>query len=270
MNPIFGTPDSLPYEAVVPAQWQLVFTLLFGLVAFAAFVYAVYLYAREMDITPILIMMGAAIATYEEPIVDLLAKCWWPTIGQWTAIEAFGRPIPWLCVFAYMAYYGGGVILLSRLFRSGISSKQFMRVFYIAILANIVMEPIPLNLGLWVYYGSQPFTVFGYPLFWPVNNALAAMMTATLVYKLGPYLTELSKLLIIPLILTGNMISNAAVMWPLWTALNMPYGYAVTYPAAILTFLLCGVTAVALSRIVARSELPEKQASPEPKAAINL
>jgi len=267
MNPLFGTPDTFPLDAVVPAPWQLVFTIAFGIPAFAFCIYAIYLLIKEKDLVPLLIMIGAAIATYEEPIVDVLAKCWWPAVGQWTAIEAFDRPIPWLCVFAYMAYYGGMVILLARAFEKGVSRKQFFTVFYIAIIANVAMEPIPLNLGLWMYYGDQPFAIFGYPLYWPVNNALAAMVTATLIYKLRPHLRGFSLLLLLPLVLTGNLISNAAVMWPVWTALNWPYGYAATIPAALLTFALCAAAARVLAAIVATNRVSESISPRSPHPA---
>lgn len=250
MNPLFGNPDALPLDAVTPEPWQLVFTIIFGIPAFAFCLYAIYLFIKEKDIAPILIMVAGAIATFEEPIVDVLAKCWWPAIGQWVALEVYDRPIPWLCVFAYMAYYGGMVILLVRAFERGITRKQFFSIFYIAIIANVAMEPIPLNLGLWMYYGDQPFAIFGYPLYWPVNNALAAMLTATLIFKIRPYLQGVSLLLLLPMVLSGNLISNAAVMWPIWTALNWPYGYAATIPAAIITFILCIAVAKILATIV--------------------
>lgn len=255
MNPMFGNPDTLPLDAVTPEPWQLVFTIIFGIPALAACIYALYLTIKEKDLAPVLIIIGSAIACYEEPIVDVLAKCWWPEIGQWVVIEAFDRPIPWLCLFSYVAYYGGMLILLIRAFERGVTRQQFFKIYIFAIIANVALEPIPLNLGLWMYYGDQPFSIFGYPLYWPVNNALAAMVTATLVYKVRPHLQGISQLLLIPMILTGNMISNAAVMWPIWTTLNQPYGYVATIPAAILTFILC-IAAIRILATIVTSQPP--------------
>ena len=86
--------------------------------------------------------------------------CWWPVHNQrWTTVNYFGHYVPAMCFFAYMLYYGGMVFISVRQMERSVSRVQIWRWFILMVLLESTFEPIPINLGLWAYYGEQPFLV---------------------------------------------------------------------------------------------------------------
>lgn len=250
MNPYANYPTA-PYDAVMPAEAQLWATLVFGAVAAGFWLYALYLSAKTKDITPVLIMFGGTLCVFAEPIVDVLGSCWFPVQGQWTWIETFGRKIPVMVGFAYIVYYGGITLLTVRQFEQGRTVKQIWHWYLLSILIETAFEPIPIQLGLWMYYGNQPFEVFGFPLWWPPVNAAGAFAAAFLVYKVKPMFKGLSMLVIIPLVPSGDLLGNAATAWPVWNAIHTTQGYGVTTAAGLLTLVLCAVFVQLIAKNVA-------------------
>ncbi|MBT8343039.1 MAG: hypothetical protein KJP07_23775 [Desulfatitalea sp.] len=239
-NPIANYPEP-PYDVVMPANWQLVFTILLGAVALLFWGYAIYLYKKERDPMPILAMIGGTICPFVEPLVDNLGLVWFPIHDNWVWHSSFGREIPIMVAFAYMWYFGAFTYLTANQFKKGISARQVWKWFFVMVFIEFCLEPIPINLGLWMYYGKQPFLFFGFPLWWPVINATGMFCAALLVHKMRPHLKGWSVLLIALLVPSGDMMGNAAAGWPLWAALNSNHGYAVTYAAGCLTLFLCVV-----------------------------
>lgn len=240
MNPYANYPTP-PFDAVMPYDAQLWATLIFGVLAAGFWLYALYLLMKTRDITPVLIMCGGTLCVFAEPIVDVLGSCWFPVQGQWTWIETFGRRIPVMVGFAYMLYYGGITLLTVRQFEQGRTVRQIWHWYLLSVLIESTFEPVPIHLGLWMYYGNQPFEVFDFPLWWPPVNAVGAFAAAFLIYKVKPMLKGASMLLIIPLVPSGDLLGNAATAWPVWNALHTTQGYGVTTAAGVLTLVLCAV-----------------------------
>tara|TARA_B110000503_G_scaffold137317_1_gene221320 strand:+ start:2130 stop:2945 length:816 start_codon:yes stop_codon:yes gene_type:complete len=262
MNPYVNYPTP-PYDALMPHDAQLWVTIIFGVSATVFWLYALYLWAKEKDITPILIMCGGALCVFAEPIVDVMGSCWFPVVGQWTWIETFGRKVPVMIGFAYMVYYGGITLITVRQFEQGRSVGQVWCWYLIAVAIEAALEPIPIQLGLWVYYGNQPFQVFDFPLWWPPVNAVGAFAAALLIYKLKPMLKGFSLLLLVPLVPSGDLLGNAATAWPIWNAIHTSQGYLVTSIAGVLTLVLCAVAVQVIARLVAKdSQLASTTSSP--------
>ena len=105
-------------------------------------------------------------------------------------------------------------------------------------VANLILEYPALYMGVYTYYGYQPFTVGGFPLWFPAINATALMFGATFVNPMGPHLKGWKSLAIIPMIASSYAIGNALTGWPMWIALSTDLGHHVTYFAALTTLSL--------------------------------
>jgi hypothetical protein len=86
-------------------------------------------------------------------------------------------------------------------------------------------------------------------------NTVGAFTAAMLIHKLGAYLRGPAQLLVIPLVASGDILGNAAVAWPLWSALNTNYGYGATYPAGILTLILSAFAIHVFAREIDRQRV---------------
>lgn len=229
-----------PTAMVMPQDWQLWLTIVFGVFAAISWAYALRLSARTRDIVPVLILLGGGVCVLAEAPVDILGLCYWVEKGQWTLYETFGRRIPFITLFAYTTFYGGVVAMTVQQFRAGMGYGQVWKWSSIWMVMEFLWEPVPIHFGVWAYYGEQPFRLFDFPLWWPPVNTVGAYAAAFLIYKVLPYLKGPGLLLIVPLVASGDLMGNAAVAWPMWSALNSSYGFAATVPAGLLTLLLCG------------------------------
>ena len=233
----YATP---PTQLVMPADWQLYLAVIFGIFAALSWLYAVQQSMNTRDVVPLLVVAGGGLAILAEAPIDLLGMCYWAENGQWTFYETFGRRIPLITFFSYTTFYGGVVLFLLQRFRSGASYGWIWKWFFIWSFIEFTWEPVPIHFGVWKYYGAQPFQLFDFPLWWPPVNTVGAYAAAFLIYKLLPHLSGVGRLLIVPAVLSGDFMGNAAVAWPMWTALNSTAGFAATIPAGVLTLVLCG------------------------------
>ncbi|MDD5176689.1 MAG: hypothetical protein PHQ05_09735 [Sterolibacterium sp.] len=242
-TPIFvsGSYPLPPTGMVMPADVQLYRTMALAFLVTICWACALRITAKTRDVVPVLVMLGGSLTVLAEAPIDVLGLCHWADINQWPLYETFGQKIPVITLFAYTAFFGGVVLFILQQFRTGTTYWSIWKWFWIWATIEAVMEPIPINLGVWRYYGAQPFVVFDFPLWWPPVNTVGAYTAAFLVYKILPLLNGAGKLLIVPIaVLSGDFMGNAAVAWPIWSALNSTAGYVATIPAGILTLVLCG------------------------------
>lgn len=230
----------VPTDMVMPADWQLYLVVAFSVFALISWGYAIWLSVRTREIVPILILLGGGLAVLVEAPVDILGMCYWAENGQWTLYETFGRKIPLITLFAYTTFYGGVVTLTVQQFRGGMSYRRVWKWSLIWMVMEFLWEPVPIYYGVWTYYGAQPFRLFDFPLWWPPVNTVGAYAAAFLIYRMLPHLKGVGLLLVVPAVASGDLMGNAAVAWPMWSALNSKVGYAATVPAGIFTVLLCG------------------------------
>lgn len=228
-----------PVDLVMPPDWQLYLTIAFGIAAAISCIYAARIAMLEKSAVPLLVVLGGAVAVLGEAPVDILGLCYWTEQGQWTLYEAFGRKIPYITLGAYTTFFGGIVLFTLRQFDRGVPARTLYTSFIAWMVMEWCWEPVPIHYGVWSYYGAQPFTFLDFPLWWPPVNTIGAYAAAFLIWKVKNHLSGVSLLAIVPLVLSGDLMGNALVAWPLWVTLNMDYGYAATVPAGFLTLALC-------------------------------
>ncbi len=226
-----------PTDMTMPWGAQALFTI-GQFIPFIVFtIIAFRLWRREGTLIPILCMIGGGFAMFMEPVVDVLGLVWFPREGQWRLFEVFGRPIP-LFIVVYFWYVGGQAFLSWRKFERGVTAHDIWRMYGIYMVINVILETPGLLMGVYTYYGKQPFNFWGLPLWWPFINAGMPIVAAAIIYRLRPYLQGWRILGVIPLIPMADGLVNGAAGWPTWVALNTRLPAVVTWSAGVVSMAL--------------------------------
>lgn len=92
-----------------------------------------------------------------------------------------------------------------------------------------------LNLGIYRYYGDQPFRLLRFPLWMAVTNGLMPLMIGALFNHLRAVLAGPAALLtgvLVPMVVGATQI---AAGWPTWLALNSGRGPGATFFGALVS-----------------------------------
>ena len=173
-------PMQPPRELIMPADLQ------HGSLMFSATVFAIVVSLALWQVVvrrqPLLLfcVLGGMAAVIVEPLCDVIGMIYHPEIGQITAYEALGRKIPWHVVLLLSWYYALFAWLLASPRGARLGRSGFWKLFAGLVVFSTLLEISPTHGGLWKYYGEQPFTVSGMPLWWFVANAVSALAGGTL------------------------------------------------------------------------------------------
>lgn len=203
-------------------EWQLAALAIYSLLALGAVIYAWSRVRRTGRQDALWICLGAALATFYEPLGDLCAHVAYHEANQIHFTTAFGFSVPLWVLPSYVAFFGLPVVALMSMIERGVTSKQWM-IFYISALPGALLFEAPLlAMGAIEYYGSnQPFQIYGYPVWMGFVNGCTMFVVTTAMYfvtrteliKARPYL--LTPLM--PLLVLG---ANGGAALPLASAIN--------------------------------------------------
>jgi len=203
-------------------------------------------------------VIGGAIASAFEAIVNVLGGMIYAENGIWTAYEAFDRKIPVLIPMAYAWFMGGQAYLCYRIFVNGCARRRVFELWAIFCVIDAVIETPGLLAGVYTYFGAQPWNFWGFPFWYGWANSLVPIVAGAAIFKLLPVFGGgWRQLAIIPLLPMANGLAYATTCWPIWLVLNNDLGYAATYPASLVTLALTCYVLWMVARIVV----------PDPKAA---
>ena len=191
---------------------------------------------RHGNFIPVLIVVGAALASLHECIYDVMVLVWYPQYGHTPLYRAFNISVPVWMLAAYPWYIGGMGYWMFKKLNQGMSTQQLWKLYVFAWGANMFLEIPALQIGnIYTYYGNQPFQILGFPLWMAMTNSLMPILLGALVYALRDVLTGGRTLMIIPLVPMATGTAQIVAGWPVWFALNSGAGYGVTHAAALVT-----------------------------------
>ncbi|ETB36352.1 hypothetical protein N602_24325 [Mycobacterium avium subsp. hominissuis 10-5606] len=130
------------------------------------------------------VTLGATVAVFYEPVGDMLVDIVYhaQTHGL-TVVSGFGVSIPLWVLFMYTAFWGPGILWLTKKLEDGITAKQWMGWFVASIPMTWLFEVPMLKLGLYEYYGpQQPFKILEYPWWMCFSNSAVIFIVALLVH----------------------------------------------------------------------------------------
>ncbi|GLU39236.1 MULTISPECIES: hypothetical protein [unclassified Pseudomonas] len=235
-----------PVGLVMPAAAQLWTTLIYAVGAAVFVLLACYLAWRERSALPLLMLLGAALTVYLEPVVDLLGNALHPQIGQFNLLTTNGHPVPWAVLIGYLWYFAGTPLLCySMLKRQSLNRRFVWGVFASVVLGAALVEQIPLYFGVWIYYGQQLPKIGLMPIWWIFANTAAVLVPFILVYRLFPLFTGARQWLLVALMPSGAFMGHSGAAWPMYNLLGTD---TANLPAALL--YLGTLATVALSVLV--------------------
>lgn len=206
----------------VNATAQAVFT--FGqIVPILFFCWLAHRYSRQYGTyLPWMFLIGGLLMCVNEGLVDHNGRVWFHTEGQWTAFIDYGVHLPVWLVLAYIWFFGGRAMVIWHLIENGAAKdpRWIYRHWGVVIAIDIVLENIALYLGLFLYYGEQPFQIGKFPLWWAAINATTPIVLAVVITVLRPYLTGWRVAWVILLAPCVAAAVNAGLGWITWSAIN--------------------------------------------------
>ena len=196
-------------------------------------------------------LVGGAVASVIEPLTDHVAFVWFAPGGLWQMFATFGRPMPWFILPCYTWFVGGQVIYLLYRVRTGVTAKHLWVCYAVFVGTNFVMEVPAMAVGIYAYYGAQPFHIPGLPPMWFQSISAAAPLFATAVFVyVWPRLRGVARLAAIAIPPVIWAMTNAGAGWPTWSAMNSTDNLVVVWLCGLITIgLALGIAAVSISML---------------------
>lgn len=254
---------SMPY---IP---QIVFTVILHIPVLGFILLGIQHLIYKKSPTLLYFIVGGYLCSFLEAIVDINGMCYFPMDGQIVGIYDYERGVPLFVVGTYSWFMGGQSYLFKIALDSGSVTKSGLWQRWITtMLVNLIVEIPMLLLGMYCYYGPQPFKILGFPIWWLIVNTMIPISSGFAIHVLNPYLKGWKSLFTILIIPMADGFSNLALAWPVWCALHSEYGFAATYPAFFLTLGLGCLTVWTITLyLVSKAEPNLTDAEHEPLVA---
>jgi hypothetical protein len=149
---------NLTMQAILTdASWVLTAVLL---------VIAVYMGMRERTPFYALLVLGALVGAFAEPLYDVAMMLYfYSTPGMWTHFTAFDIPQPIWTHSGYVVLYAAPAIYITRLIARSAMTRRTLFVWAgITLLESAAFETIGINGGLYTYWGPHVLRILQYPL----------------------------------------------------------------------------------------------------------
>ncbi len=246
---------------VMPSGPQIAFLIGNALICVLAAI-AAELYRRRSGSTAgFLLLLAGAAAVLNEPVVDILGLCWFAANGAIPLFKAWGVTIPAFMLPVYCWYVGGQALFAYTAIERGVTTPRLFQLYGLFAVVNVLLEVPGLNLGIYAYYGRQPFELLRFPLWWPICNALMPIVMAALAFRLMPHLRGFGCLAIVMLGPMAAGMTNGAIAIPVWVALNADAPLWATWLAGLVSLCLGLTLAFLVTRIVAVDAEPSPAAT---------
>ncbi|MDT5264479.1 MAG: hypothetical protein QOI90_1105 [Mycobacterium sp.] len=234
---------------------------IFAVIVVAAIAWALSLAVKNRDFLPIACCAGALVASFNEPIYDILGKIVYAENNP-MAFGAFGREIPWFLVIGYLPWVGLAPYVVYRKMESGISRRTLHIAAAVLFVSVVIIETFGNLLHLWLYYGEAPmkFLVVA-----PQQVALP-LVGGFLLYALAgqasgwrrPAIGFVVAAVALPIVYAG-------ASWPVYVALYSDLPVALDWILSVVMLALCVGMAVAATFLAEKwgAGLRNRQSAPQ-------
>lgn len=138
--------------------------------------------AKHRNWVPLIVMTGGLICSLEEAMLDMLGHLHWAPNLQMVYTN-FGVSVPALIPLCYVAFLGLQSYFCYFVIRNGAKLQHYFMLLAMGGILDAVMETIGINLGVYKYYGIQPFEFLNFPYWWAfINSASFVAVGAILAY----------------------------------------------------------------------------------------
>lgn len=167
-----------PVSDHMPGLAQDIMVAGFGIAIAALLLAALVLALRRDDARLLILLLSGGAASLLESFACSLIRCHHAVEGSYVVYEAFDVHTPLWLAEVYVIFFGGAGYGLLRMFENHPSPQKFALFLALTGVGEGLFEMYCIHLGMFGYYGRQPFTILGFP--WHlgfVNPALAAAFT---------------------------------------------------------------------------------------------
>jgi hypothetical protein len=243
-----------PIHDAMPKTAEWLFTAFLFALTCIALVAAIRRITRGDGPLLLYCVIGGAIGALFEPIVDVLGLCYLKEHGAIGTFTYLDRTIPLYLLFAYPWYNGGLAFAYYKLMARGVTTRALFALWAVIGVADVLEETPGILAHTYLYYGKQPFDIWGFPLWWAFVNPLMPLLAGALIYRLKPHMksawTQVGVVALIPM---AGAIANAATATPTWMTLNLTNAsYVWSYLGGLTTLALALYAVWIISRAVAR------------------
>lgn len=247
-------PPAPPEGMVMSSVWQPIMTFVQVIPVAAALWLGIRRWLPK-DLTLLaVVFIGGGLTSFIEPLTDHVSFVWFAPEGMWTMFTTFGRSMPWFILPCYVWFTGGQVAYLIYRVRNGVTQRQLWRLYAIFIGLNLLMELPAIAVGIYAYYGAQPFEIGGLPLWFQAINSVTSLLAAAVLIYIWPRLRGWRRLAALVVLPSCHAMTNAGAGWPVSSALNSTGNRVVTSLAGLLTIgIALGMAAIAVSVLAKQS-----------------
>src|SRR4051812_10485339 len=220
------------------------------LVVVLALPWAISVYVKRKDLFPLLALGAGLITSLGEPMLDLVGHLRWAQNLHGPAFSNFGIDIPILIPPCYALFMGLEAYWVYTILTRGATVRQFFLMFAAIGVSDAIMEHPGVIMGVYEYYGVQPFEFYKFPFYWSFTNGAAIATIGVLFVFAWPILKEKDgwwQLLILPLGIIGTTMAEFGTGFPVFLAINADIPTWLQWCIGSLTLVL----AVAWIRVLA-------------------
>jgi hypothetical protein len=219
------------FAAGLPAEIAFFFIAGAAVVIFAL-PWAIRAAVKSKNYVPLLVVGSGLICSLLEPMLDLLGHLHWAN-NLVPAFTNFGITVPALIPLCYVAFLGLESYFCYFVIRNGAHAMHFVMLLGMGIITDAVMETIGINLGVYEYYGVQPFKFLNFPYWWGFINGGSFVTVGAILAFAVPRLKGAHKLWLLFAAPMGMMFAYFGVGWVHILAHNSTLPTVVRWLAAV-------------------------------------
>ncbi len=174
----FGTQfigvDQRPLDAVMPALAQDIVTGVTGVLVALLGLYALWqAFSAKRNDRWLIMLLAAAFTVLMEPFACFMVKAHHPAVGAYVLLSGLDVTVPWQLLFFYILYFAPTAAFLMWRASQGVSTARYWLDFLCIFLLLWGGEALAIWMGVWFFFGNNPFVVAGLPLWVSLTNISA-------------------------------------------------------------------------------------------------
>jgi hypothetical protein len=226
--------DAPPVHLSAPSTGSWFFTGLCIAIFAGALVWSLARAARG-DWLAMACLLGGLVANLIEAMLDHLGLLWFASNNHLILFHEFGGAMPLYVVLGYGFYFGAISYFTLYSLRRGVSSRYLWGIYLFAVVFDWALETTGGEIGIYRYYGPQPFRVLTEPLWWIFINPALPIAAGGLFHVMRDRLPGWRALSIIALLPMVYGATYGAIAWPIFISFHSSVAHWVIWVAAAVT-----------------------------------
>jgi hypothetical protein len=208
-----------PVHLSAPSTGSWFFTGLCVAIFAGAVIWALVRTSRG-DLLGLVALAGGLVASLIEALLDYLGLLWYGTNNHGIVFHSFGVSMPLYVVLGYGFYFGAITYFTVYSLRQGKQSRYLWAIYAFGVIFDWALETTGGEIGLYRYYGPQPYRVLTEPLWWVFVNPALPIAAGGLFHLMGDRIRGLRSLSIVALLPMVYGATYGAIAWPIFVALH--------------------------------------------------